>query len=315
MTVLLSLLLLIALVGIVLGLIKPGLALPFLAPEKRTRTKAFSLYAALLVFGVFALPAVAPKDDADVYIAQLKKEGKQAEKETVNKNESKSMIEPVKLSVNYKLRPDFRVNVSVTTNLPNDTYLLLTVSDRDVPAGFMGQASGIIKNGSASFVPVGPLPNGNYIAEVLVPVPSAQPKTVQAVIGPQGEHLTGVLVEKGDFGKTVEQDIFFAVEGSTPSPAIIVKSLKKDFTKEYNALLAFKDDHNFWRYGFGQGGKYYDWLKRVQSYDKQYPSQIELKTGLMFANLSILGRTYIRTEGHETQYTQTMRKEIEKALR
>jgi len=80
MVVFLSLLLVLVLAAAVLGLIKPALVLPFLAPEKRTRPKAFGLYAALFVLGIFALPAVAPKDDADVYIAQLKEEGKQAEK-------------------------------------------------------------------------------------------------------------------------------------------------------------------------------------------------------------------------------------------
>lgn len=80
MSMLLSFLLLAALVAAILGLIKPGLVLPFLASKHRTRPKAFGLYAAVVVLCALLLPAVAPKNEADVYLAQLKEEAKEAEK-------------------------------------------------------------------------------------------------------------------------------------------------------------------------------------------------------------------------------------------
>ena len=79
MYILLTLISLAALVAALLGLIKPGLALPFLAPEKRTRIKAFGIYAAVFILCVVTLPAFAPKDESDEYLAQLKEESKQAD--------------------------------------------------------------------------------------------------------------------------------------------------------------------------------------------------------------------------------------------
>ncbi|MGE4195412.1 MAG: hypothetical protein AB7E51_18665 [Pseudodesulfovibrio sp.] len=306
MQALLSLIILVALVAVILGLIKPGLVLFFLPPEKRTRLKAFGLYTAVFVLSVFLLPMGEPTPHRE--------EAKQANLDMAQEKEGKPMTAPVELSINYKLRPDFRVEVNVVTNLPDSTEMLLTVEDKDVPAGFIGQDGSAVDKGMVSFQPVGPLPNGNYIASVTVPIPSVQPKAVQVVMGSQGEHLTGELIVDGDFGKTVEQEVSFAVEGSSPSPAIIVEALKKDFKREYVALLNFKDNPDFWQYGFGRGGKYYEWLERVRSLDKQYPSQTAFKAGLLFANLPIMGMEYMRSRGQETPATQSHRKDIEKAL-
>ncbi|WP_338669756.1 hypothetical protein [Pseudodesulfovibrio methanolicus] len=313
MQILLSLVCLAALLAAILGLIKPAMVLFFVKPEKQTRLKAFGLYAGVFILGVLLLPAVTKPDASDKYLAQLKEEAKQAEQAHLNKK-VKPMAKPVELSMNYKLRPDFRVEVTATTNLPDGTEMLLTVGDKDVAAGFLGQDDSSVEKGRISFAPVGPLPNGNYIATVTVPIPRVQPKAVQAIIGSHGEYLTGELVEDGDFGKTIEQEVSFSVKGSSPSPAIIVKALKKDFKREYDALLKFKDNPDFWQYGFGRGGKYYEWLERVQSLDKQYPSQTAFKAGLLFANLPIIGREYMRSKGRETPATESHRKDIEKAL-
>lgn len=80
MYILLTLLSLVALVAAVFGLFKPSLVLPFLALEKRTRLIAFGLYAIVFVLCVLILPAVAPKDESDAYLAQIKEESKQIEK-------------------------------------------------------------------------------------------------------------------------------------------------------------------------------------------------------------------------------------------
>lgn len=317
MQALLSLVVLVALVAAILGLIKPGLVLFFLPPDKQTRLKAFGLYAAVFILCVFLVPMVSQPDNddpADAYLDQLKEEAAQAERDTPQSAKRSPMTEPVKLSINYNLRSDFRVEVTASTNLPDGTRMLLTVEDKEVAAGFLGQDESSVHKGTISFLPVGPLPNGNYAAQVTVPIPRVQPETVQAIIGAQGEHLTGELVEDGDFGKTIDQEVSFSVKGSSPSPAIIVKALKKDFEREYDALLKFKDNPDFWQYGFGRGGKYYQWLERVQSLDKQYPSQTAFKAGLLFANLPIIGREYIRSGGQETPATQSLRKDIEEAL-
>ncbi|MGE4195315.1 MAG: hypothetical protein AB7E51_18175 [Pseudodesulfovibrio sp.] len=83
MQALLSLVILVALVAAILGLIKPGLVLFFLPPEKRTRLKAFGLYAAVFVLCAFLLPMVSKPDKADSYLAQLETEAQQAEKKPI----------------------------------------------------------------------------------------------------------------------------------------------------------------------------------------------------------------------------------------
>jgi hypothetical protein len=88
MYILVTLLSFIALVAAVLGLFKPGLVVPFLAPEKRTRLKAFGLYAAVFILCVLLLPVFAPKDESDAYLAQLKEEAKQSEAEYTKKRET-----------------------------------------------------------------------------------------------------------------------------------------------------------------------------------------------------------------------------------
>ena len=88
MYILLTLISLAALVAAILGLIKPGLALPFLAPEKRTRIKAFGLYAAVFILCLIMLPAFAPEKESDAYVAQFQEESKQADNEYAQKREA-----------------------------------------------------------------------------------------------------------------------------------------------------------------------------------------------------------------------------------
>jgi len=73
METLLVLIALAALVAIVLGLIKPGLVLPFLTPEKRSRLKAFGLYAIVFVLSLILLPIVSDKDEVDTSFTQHNK--------------------------------------------------------------------------------------------------------------------------------------------------------------------------------------------------------------------------------------------------
>jgi len=85
MDILIALLALAALVAAILGLIKPGLVLPFFAPEKRSRIKAFGLYAAVFIVCALLMPSTTPKDESDTYLAQLKEEAIQAEQKTTQR--------------------------------------------------------------------------------------------------------------------------------------------------------------------------------------------------------------------------------------
>ena len=111
------------------------------------------------------------------------------------------------------------------TNLPDDTELELQVSDMDYlrsppgkPAkGFLAQAKAIVLGGrfrmqGDSFSDRGKRVHaGEWEAEVMEPYPFLQPASVQAVIGPKGEHLKGPLVFRDEFGVLVERKVRFTV--------------------------------------------------------------------------------------------------------
>jgi len=72
MQIILSLVSLAALIGAVLGLIKPDLALFFLPPEKQTRFKAFGLYIGLLIVCILILPATEQAPDEPISTLETK---------------------------------------------------------------------------------------------------------------------------------------------------------------------------------------------------------------------------------------------------
>ncbi len=224
------------------------------------------------------------------------------------------MKEPVTLSLYVQVDKTFRAVVTATTNLPDGTNFMLSVDEKNAQAGFSGQGKGVVSSGSLAFPLIGPLSNGDYLASVVMPVPGVQPDNVKAVIGSNGEYLTGNLVDDGTFGKTIEQTVTFTVEGSTPSPATLIPEFKKEFAEQYKYLLKMKNDPHFWEYGFSGGGKYHQWDMRVAERDKKYPKQILFSTGIFFGELGQMARVYMRSKGQETEYTRNMHKQIKEAL-
>jgi hypothetical protein len=131
--------------------------------------------------------------------------------------------------------PGPKAFVSGETNLPDGTELMGDVSE----PGDFGAAGGSDKTsvatGRFSFVPLGPdtgLPEGEYVANVLMPIPGVQPEIVQAVVGKEGQRLKGSLVKHGDIGTTVENTITFFV-GSDPEKAKTVGLERRKATKAF----------------------------------------------------------------------------------
>jgi hypothetical protein len=87
---------------------------------------------------------------------------------------------------------------------------------------YFAQAHVVVRGGqfrSERFTALGkPLPPGSYSLEVIMPLASVQPSTVQDIIGKDGEHLTGRLVERSALGIVVNSVTTINV-GGAPSRA------------------------------------------------------------------------------------------------
>jgi len=120
------------------------------------------------------------------------------------------LSERVAIEVAADVGPDRRVTLAVRTNLPSGTRLMGAVEGSQ----FHGQSRMEVAGACTSSGPYGPsagLPDGEYTASVLMPVPGVQPAGVQAVIGRRGEHLRGPQVRRRSGSVTVEAEVPVAV--------------------------------------------------------------------------------------------------------
>ena len=131
-------------------------------------------------------------------------------KDTASSDASaETMNEDVTLTVNVTQLPDRKAELAGTTNLPQSTNLMIIVNSR-VEGDFQEQSELIVSAdgtfGPTSFGANGGLDDGEYIANVTMPMPVFQPAVVKKIIGKAGEHLTGPLVQDGAKGFTVTKE-------------------------------------------------------------------------------------------------------------
>jgi len=101
----------------------------------------------------------------------------------------------VTLTVDPLISSEGYVSFEIRTNLPDDTSLLLTLSND----GFTAQDKVIIINNNAvteTFSNKGSALNGSFTLSVTMGIPSVQSEAVRAIIGENGEALKGSLVQK-----------------------------------------------------------------------------------------------------------------------
>lgn len=220
-----------------------------------------------------------------------------------------------------------RVRLSGTTNLPAGTELMLSVTEQ-VERGFHGGSRTRVSSGgtfqSEAFGPPGGFAVGRYTAEVLMPIPAVQPVEVKAVIGNQGEKLTGPLVQHGSFGITVSRATEFTIGGAD---AIEVQAqrtkqfeadaitLKKQLCGLLEELLEFKDQSSFREYGFGTGGPHSAWLKKVESIANAQPKgnhPIPLALRAAPGEMIMFAREYMKKG--ETDYTRFILPELKETI-
>ncbi len=234
----------------------------------------------------------------------------------------------VKIEITVLHSEDGRIQVSGTTNLPPKTELMFSL-DNTLRGGFSGSAKGQVNIGgvfcSEKIGPPGGLPMGQYIAEVLMPLPDLQPASVQKIIGEKGEFLKGHLVEKDFLGIVVSktQDVAIGGEQAVIAQKQIekeqqesIKSAKHEMCKLLEELLSFVDSQNFAEYGFGVNGPYKSWQTRVDDLRDELTkkgSPIPLEIIVAATNLYQLGLQYIPGR-RDTQYRNELQWDLQETI-
>lgn len=162
------------------------------------------------------------------------------------------MTEEAKITAQTTKTDDGRLVVSGSTNLPDGTELLISVSDDTT--GFTAQSRTTAKDGGFSGVPLGPksgLAPANYTVEVLMPVSTSQPESVQSIIGRDGSNLSGPLVEAFSWGgKFVKYSFKYTVgspdevENTGSEHAEMVSGIKSRITELLKAGRSMEQYRN-----------------------------------------------------------------------
>lgn len=133
-----------------------------------------------------------------------------------DKTEEQPPMLEVELSVMPKVNDeDGTVLFEITTNLPKDTKLMVTVSNDE---GYRAQDTAVIMNNgkgyTAEFSNHGDGLKGNYQVSVSMSLPKLQATSVQTVIGKNGEFITGKYVKAAsiDDSNVVEGTFEFIFE-------------------------------------------------------------------------------------------------------
>lgn len=112
-------------------------------------------------------------------------------------------VEPlnVAISTSASLRPDRRLMVVGSTNLPDNAQVQVII-EREL-SRVRWQARTRVVDGQFEAGPFGSgsgLPDGGYVVTVQLGEATVQPESVQARIGTQGEYLAGELVSQSRHG-------------------------------------------------------------------------------------------------------------------
>lgn len=109
--------------------------------------------------------------------------------------------------------------------------------------------------------------------------------------------------------QTTEPETAEPVDNSAKTEAIF-----NEFQNLYTELLNFKDEPDFKTYGFGAGGPYNNWLKKVESLKNNPDSKLLLSKGVVAGELEQLGLAYVTSKGQETETTEFFNKTFSEAI-
>lgn len=93
-----------------------------------------------------------------------------------------------------------------------------------------------------------------------------------------------------------------------------IEKIFGQFKELYNELTEFKDKDDFKKFGFGQGGPYNEWLKKVEQLENDPDSKLLLQKGVVAGELKSLGMEYASSKGQETEVTKSFNKIFSDAI-
>ena len=159
------------------------------------------------------------------------------------RQQPRTLTEDVTLTVVATVQPDKRVLVTGDTNLPSGTHFFVGVVD---PLGASGGDTEckVGPDGRYSvelFGPASGVKDGVYVVEVVMPMPSVQSSAVRRVIGEDGEHLRGPLVDRYNLLATVRATASVAVGSNVETYAHYARQIEnlrlyQQFLEETEAL-------------------------------------------------------------------------------
>ena len=166
---------------------------------------------------------------------------------SVDEGDKKDMTKDINVELSVKENVAAgKVSLTGTTNLPDGTGLMITVSNEN---GFRAQSSAVVisnefmteefsYNGQA-------LESGAYNVDVTMPIASVQPDAVKKIIGENSENLKGDLVKEGDLGKTVNYSKSIIVEGASKvDHSAMIKEYKNKIIGSYKTIKDTYGSHS-----------------------------------------------------------------------
>lgn len=181
----------------------------------------------VFIFSIPSNPNTEPTQQTSITISDTDKSLTEKEKSSATKSELnpkenvKTATEIMEFEVyinanGYKDKDGVIFNIE--TNLPDETNLMLSLTkgDYNTDNAFTAQTNVIINEGKATSEPFsnkGTALNGDFDLSVSMSLPSLQTDTVRAVIGENGEYMTGSLVETSSIGtsNTVKANFFVSI--------------------------------------------------------------------------------------------------------
>lgn len=153
----------------------------------------------------------------------------------MNVNATKELI--VTMNVN-EIIEEGKIILNGTTNLPDNTELIITLSNED---HFNVQSKAVVMDHTFKSEQFSnkdnPLESGIYHVDVSTGIASVQPKSVQAIIGNDSANLKGPLVEDGDKGKIVRFSKSIEIIGTEKiDHDALIKEFKQQILLYYNRI-------------------------------------------------------------------------------
>jgi hypothetical protein len=156
-----------------------------------------------VTFGIYDVTAEERNIDVDSLedvISFIKNDVPQKMEEYANSVSDNNEIEVI-LEPSYEIVNGV-ISFTIATNLPDNTELMLTLSDGN---DYTGQTKVTVKNGVATsegFSSKGKQFSGHFTLDITMALPKLQDESVIKVIGTKGEFLSGRYVEKDTTGES-----------------------------------------------------------------------------------------------------------------